>query len=296
MEFIIQQIVTGLSVGGTYALIAIGFVMIFGVLNVLNIAHSQSIMIAPVALTLLVEAGVSVPLAILAAFLITFATMLAVHAIAVRPFIKLFTKADPLTPFIATFGLTVLIENGVSAFIGSQSRSFALEMPAEVWTVAGVTLVPMQVVSLLTTVVLVSGLSWLVTKTAVGRAMRAVAENPVVAEANRISSQFIIVVTVLLAALIGSIAGILFAAESGGVAAFMGLDYGLKGMVVMIVGGVTSLTGATVAGLALGLLEAVTAGFVSSTYRDVITYGALFLVLLLRPQGLFKILSREARP
>jgi branched-chain amino acid transport system permease protein len=126
--------------------------------------------------------------------------------------------------------------------------------------------------------------------------MRSVAENRAVAEAQGISADRTTVQTVLVATFLGVVAGFLFAAGTTSVSAFVGLEYGLKGMVVMIIGGVTSLAGAVVAGLLLGVLETGITAYVSSTYQDTITFGLLFLILLIRPQGLFTILSREGRP
>jgi branched-chain amino acid transport system permease protein len=155
---------------------------------------------------------------------------------------------------------------------------------------------PLQLVSLAIAAILLLALAYLVNRTAFGRAMRAVAENRSVAEAQGISADRTTVTTVMIATLLGIVAGLLFAAGASSVSPFAGLEYGLKGMIAMVIGGVTSLAGAVVAALILGLLETGITAYISSSYQDTITFGLLFLILLVRPQGLFTIVSREGRP
>ena len=126
--------------------------------------------------------------------------------------------------------------------------------------------------------------------------MRAVAESHMVAEILGIPARRTTLIAIAIASLLGSVSGLLLAAGVGGVSPFTGLEYGLKGLVVMIIGGVSSLAGAVVVGLFVGVTEAFVTSFLSSEYRDVITYGVLFLVLLFRPQGLFAASSKEVRP
>jgi branched-chain amino acid transport system permease protein len=296
MTYFIQQLVTGLAVGGTYALVALGFVLYFGVLNILNIAHAQTLMLAPVLIVVLMQAGLAWPVALAAAVAATFVYSYLVYVIAMRPFTRPGREASYLAPFVASFGVSMLTENLASTFLGSQPLSFPLRLGADVWYVGAVAIVPMQAFALVISCVLMLALAYIVGRTAFGRGMRAVAENRAVAEAQGISADRTTVQTVLVATLLGVVAGLLFAAGTTSVSPFVGLEYGLKGMVVMIIGGVTSLAGAVVAGLLLGILETGITAYVSSTYQDTITFGLLFLILLVRPQGLFTILSREARP
>jgi branched-chain amino acid transport system permease protein len=296
MEFIIQQLVSGLAVGATYALVALGFVLIFGVLNILNIAHVQTIMIAPMALTLLVEHGMPIGLAGALSLVITALFGVVVFMLGLKPFVAPGRRSTYLAPFIASFGISMLTENLVAAQIGSEPRSFPLATQLEPWQIGQVFIVPINVINLAIVLFLLVVLALVVNRTDYGRAMRAVAENPDVAAAQGISVSRIVLVTVIGASVLGGVSGLLFAADSHIVSPFMGLDYGLKGLVVMIVGGVASPVGAVIAGLSLGVLEAVTVAYVSSVYRDVITFGLLFAVLVWRPQGLFLVASREARP
>jgi branched-chain amino acid transport system permease protein len=296
MHYLLQQLVTGLSVGGTYALVALGFVLYFGVLNILNIAHAQTLMLAPLLVVVLMQHQLAWAPALLLAVVATLVFGYVVYLVCMKPFTRAGREAGYLTPFIASFGVSMLVENLATAWLGSQPFPFPLRLDTELWRVAGIAVSPTQVISLAVTALLVGALAFVVNRTALGRAMRAVAENRSVAEAQGISADRTTVVTVLIATLLGVVAGLLFAAGTTSVSAFVGLEYGLKGLVAMIIGGVTSLTGALVAALLLGLLETGITAYVSSSYQDTITYGLLFLILLVRPQGLFAILSREGRP
>lgn len=296
MSYLIQQLVTGLAVGGTYALVALGFVLIFGVLNMLNIAHAQTLMLAPLALVLALNAGVplvlAVPLCLLATLLFSYLNYL----ISIRPFTGARQRGNYLAPFIASFGVSMAVENVLGGALGSEMRPFPLTFGSTMWSLGPINLVPMQVISLLVVGTVLAGLGWVVTRTALGRQMRAVAESHAIAEILGISAPRTTLIAIAIASLLGSVSGLLLAAGIGGVSPFTGLEYGLKGLVVMIIGGVSSLAGAVVVGLFLGVTEAFVTSFLSSEYRDVITYGVLFLVLLVRPQGLFRAASKEVRP
>ena len=297
MGYFVQQLVTGLAAGGTYALVAIGFVLVFGVSNILNIAHGETVMLAPAFFILCVQSlhvGI-VPAAVLAVAA-TVACGLLIHTLGVRPFLRKGLESEYLAPLIATFGISLLIEHGMSLLFGTQPRSFPIEIPRAVWRVGSIAFVPMQVIGLLLAAALVLALALVVTRTDFGRAMRAVAENAAVAETLGIGAARTTYVTTAVAAALGATAGLLFAAGTNSVSAFMGTEYGLKGLVVMIVGGVTSLPGAVPAGVLLGVVESLVTGFISSSYSNVITFGILVVVLLLKPQGLFASASREARP
>jgi len=296
MDFGIQQIVSGLAIGGSYSLVALGFVLTFGVLNILNIAHVQTIMIAPIALALLIAGGLAPGLAMPLSLVITVAFGGVVFVVGLRPFLAHFRPTSNLASFIASFGISLFVENLVGAQLGSDPRSFPIPMPEGLWRIGGIEVVPIDCITLAVVVIVLVALALVVNRTNFGRAMRAVAENADVAAAQGISVERTILLTVLSASLLGGISGLLFAAESYSESPFMGFDYGLKGLVAMIVGGVTSPAGAVLAGLLLGLAEAATEAYLSSTFRDVITFGLLFAVLILRPQGLFVGTTKGVRP
>ena len=297
MDFFIQLVVGGLSVGGTYALVALGFVLIFGVANVLNIAHAQSIMLAPFfVFILMTQAKLPPAVAFPLAIVLTVAIALIVYFAAIRPFLVAGRQSNYLAPFIASFGVSLFIENIFAKVFGSSSHPFPIEIERNVWRLGSIVFVPMQVISMSCVVVATLLLAWVVTRSGTGRSMRAVAENSIVAESQGISARRTIVITITIATILGALSGILFAAGNNELSPFMAMDYGLKGLVVMIIGGVTSLPGAVVAGLLLGVAEALAVGYLSSTFSMVISFGLLFVILLARPTGLFASASRESRP
>ena len=296
----IQATVTGLSTGGTYALVALGFVLIFGVANVLNIAHAETVMLAPVfAIVLVSDFGFPNPVALVAAVLLTVVAGSLIHAVAVQPFVlreRQNGKVDALAPLIATFGASLAISHAAGQYFGTSARPFTFNLASTTWNWGGVRVAPSQVVSLVVVLALTAGIGILVYRSQFGRSMRAVAENSTVAESMGIDVGRIVLLTTALAAFLGGVAGILFAAGSNSVTAYMGIAYGLKGLVVMIVGGVSSPSGAFVGGLLLGLIEAYTITYFSPTYVTVVTFGLLFLVLIARPRGLVAAAAQEARP
>ena len=297
MQFFVQQLITGLAVGGTYALVALGFVLIFGIANVLNIAHAESIMLPPFLMALLMnQGGLPASIAFVLALILTVLIAVAIYAAAIRPFLRLGQEASFLAPFIASFGISLFIENILGKVFGAETLSFPIPVPREVWRWGGIALVPMQVISMICVAATVLALRWLVIRSSFGRAMRAVAENRVVAEAQGISVRSTILLTVVVATLLGSLAGLLFAAGNNAVSPFMGMEYGLKGLIVVIIGGVTSLGGALAAGLVLGIAESMTVGYFSSAYSSVVSFGLLCAILVTRPRGLFTAASREGRP
>jgi branched-chain amino acid transport system permease protein len=296
MDFFFQQLVTGLAVGGTYALVALGFVLTFGVLNILNIAHAETIMICPFTLTALISVGVYPLPAFAIALAITVAFGVAVFLLALRPFVGPGREATHLASFIATFGICLMVENGVSAVAGSDLRSFNFPVPSMLLRVAGVQLAPMDLIIIAVVGVVLVGFAFLINYTHFGRSMRAIAENPSIVAAQGVNVNATILLTVVLASLLGGISGFLFAGEMTVVSPFMGLEFGLKGLVVMIVGGISSPLGAVVAGLLLGVIETTTVSYFSSVYRDVIAFGLLFAILLIHPEGLFSGADREGRP
>lgn len=300
MDLLIQQLVSGVAVASTYALVALGFVLIFGVANVLNVAQAQTIMLAPMFVMIGMAAWhLPAVVAVIVSIAVTLAIGVLIHVCGVQPFLSRQRKGgttEPLAPLIATFGLSILVENIFASIYGTISLKFPLSISRTVWRLGSAAITPMQVISIGASLVLMIGLGLLVMKTNLGRAMRVVAESPLTAETLGISSRFIVISVSVIAAALGAIAGLLFASGTSSVSAFMGLQFGLIGLIVMIVGGVNSIPGAVLAALLIGVVQELAAGFFSTSYNDVWTFGVLIIVLIFRPQGLLVGRSKEARP
>jgi branched-chain amino acid transport system permease protein len=300
VSFFVQQLVSGVATGGTYSLVALGFVLIFGVANILNVAQIEMVMLAP-AFALLIDQyfGGSAVFVIPVALLGTVLAGQAIHMAGVRPF-QLREKhgllVEFLAPVVATFGLSQLIEYLMAEAIGSTPRPFPFSPTLNDFQILGVSGAPMDLLTLAVTVVIVLGLVLLIWHTNFGRSMRAVADSSTVAETAGISSVRVTLYATALASLLGGVAGILFAATANSVNPFIGLSFGLKGLVVMIVGGVRSVSGAVIAGLSLGVIESMVVGYTSSAYADVVGFGALLILLMVRPQGLIAAVAGGERP
>lgn len=300
MEYVIQLLISGIAVGGTYALVALGFVLIFGVANILNIAQSETVMLGPmIALALYETWGMGVVPAYALALALTVGAGAAIHLLGVQPFLRRQSRGlrtDPLAPLIGTFGLGLAIQHITGAFVGTAPQPFPFSVRLPVWRVQGVAIDPMHVVSLAIAAALTVTLLITINRSGFGRAMRAVAENPAVAASLGVATSATTYLTTCIAAFFGAIAGLVFATATNSVNPFMGLTYGLKGLIVMIVGGVTSVPGAIVAGVVLGVIESLVTGLVSSAYRDVWAFALLIVILLFKREGLFAGVSRVGRP
>ena len=297
MEFFLQQFLIGLADGGTYALVALGFGLIFGVSHILNIAHAQTIMLAPALIVMFAMHGMGGGLAVPVAVLATVAIAVAVHFVGVQPFTSTRRRADHLAPLIATFGISMVIEYTVAKRIGTVGQPFPIDVPRKPWELPGGVLVePIGVIGIVVAALALLALVLVVGRTDFGRRMRAVAENPAVASSLGVSPTVTRVVTSAIAGLLGAGAGLIFAASTNTVHPFMGLTYGLTGLVALIVGGVSRLSGAVVAALLIGQLQAMTNGYLSGDYSVMFTFGLLIVVLLVRPQGIFAMRAQGARP
>lgn len=285
----IQTLVTGLSVGGTYALVALGLVLIFGVVNILNIGQLETVMLAPVLFVLLANAGIPVIVAISLSILLTLVASALIHVIGVRPFTartRRGQRVDYLAPLVATFGLATLIAHGMSRWVGTQPVNFPIETPQSLWYVGEVALVPMQVIDLATVSLILLIMVLVMRRSSFGLSLRVVAEGPTMADCLGINSERVALATAVVAGFLGSVAGLLLSATTNSVSAFMGLDYGLMGLVAMIVGGISSPVGAVLSGLLIGVVQAFATSIISSTLAPLIVYTLLIIILLIKPHGL----------
>lgn len=284
MTLFFQQLANGLSLGFAYALIAVGFTLVFGTLKILNFAQSAIIMLAGfVALVAVHDLGLGIVLGLVAAVLAGAALGAGLERTLIRPV----RRQSFIAPFIVTLGAAMVMEAAAKSRWGSEPHSFPSGFPTGVIELAGVRISVLQLIVAATAVVAMVALGWLVNRTRVGLQVRATAADPEMAQASGINTDRLSLGTMALAGGVGGLAGVLLAASFGIVSPFVGATYGLKGMVAMIIGGIGSLRGAVVAGVAIGVGEVMTVAYISSSWRDAIAFGALALVLLWRPSGLF---------
>jgi branched-chain amino acid transport system permease protein len=282
-----QQLVNGLSSGSIYALFAIGFTLVFGVLDRLNLAHSAVFTAAAfVGIELVVQVELPLWLALPAVFVFGALLGLLIERFAFRP---LTNRPDAhFAGLISSIALGGVFGALLLARYGPDTRRFPPEtFPSTTFEFAGARVTLLQVIILVVAFGLMIGLAYLVTSTRLGRAMRAIAENPQAARVLGINVNGVTAITFAISSALGAIAGVLFALNVNTATMGMGFAIELKGLAVIIVGGLGSLRGSLLGGLLLGVAEVFAVQYIGSSWRDAIAFALLFAILLLRPQGLF---------
>lgn len=282
-----QQLINGLSVGAVYALFAIGFTLVFGILDRLNLAHPAVFAAgALVGIELVDAAGLPIWAALPAVAVAGGLLGLLVERVAFRP---LRDRPDAhfagLIASIAVGGMLIAL---LQWRYGPDTHRFpAGAFPDQRYEVLGASVTLVQVVIGAVCVLLMVGLTLLVARSRLGRGMRAVAENPTAARVVGVNVEAVTATTFAVSAALGAVAGALFAMNVNSAQLGMGAAIELKGLAVIIVGGMGSLPGALVGGLLLGVVEVLAVAYVGSSWRDLVAFGLLFVILVLRPQGLF---------
>jgi branched-chain amino acid transport system permease protein len=298
MDIFFQQIVNGLVQGSIYALVALGYTMVYGILGLINFAHGDICMIgALAALTVaqaLAAAGLPAPLvlalAALAAVVVCCALGVSIERVAYRPL----RRAPRLAPLITAIGVSVLLQYSAALIWGKQYLSMPeLVKPSDI-AMGGVHLTDLQAFIFLLACAVMGALLWFIRSTPAGRAMRATEQNPDVAGLMGVNVNHVIALTFLLGSAIGAIAGLMVVLYYGIGHYFMGFMLGLKAFTAAVLGGIGNVAGAMVGGMLLGVVESLATGYIGdltggvlgSNYRDIFAFLVLVLVLVFRPSGL----------
>jgi branched-chain amino acid transport system permease protein len=300
METLLQQIINGLVLGSMYALVALGYTMVYGILNLINFAHGDVLMIG--ALTAYSAAGLIMKLApgLPGPVVLVLALMVAVpvccivnytiERVAYRPL----RNAPRLAPLITAIGVSILLQVAAMLIWDRNYHVFPQLLPPQGMDIAGARITVTQLMILCTTAVVLGGLMWLVHSTKLGRAMRATAENPRVAGLMGVNPNYVISATFVIGAALAAIAGVMWAMNYTVAQFAMGFMPGLKAFTAAVLGGIGNLAGAMVGGILLGLIESIGAGYLGpltggvlgSQYQDIFAFVVLICVLTLRPSGL----------
>ena len=289
---IYQQLINGIMLGASYSLVAIGYTLIFGVLNLLYFAHGEVFMVgAFVGLYVVVLANANIYVALVGAIIACGALgMLAVFA-AVRPV----SKDYPLAQLISSIGVTIVLQNMAIYIFGGQQVAFPETIKQELYRIGPVTISSVQIFILVVALMLMVFLWLFIERSKMGRAIRATAENHETAALLGVNVNRVVLVTFIIASSIAGVAGVLDGLKNSNVSPFMGLEVAVKGLVVMLLGGLGNVTGAMIAGLLLGMVEILSAAYIGTTERDFVTFAILILILLYRPSGLFGTRTIEER-
>jgi branched-chain amino acid transport system permease protein len=282
-----QQLFNALSLGCVYALFALGFTIVFGVLGVINLSHGAVFMAgAYAALNAVTKLGMPLGAAIAFAFVFSGTVGLLIDVLVLRP---LRARGAPhLIPMIATIGIGITISNLSQGLFGAENQRFPLEvLPRETLSVMGMDMTVLELGIIFTSFVLMTALLLVLKKTQLGRALRAIAESPRAAVLLGINVEGLFKLTSFVAAGLGGVAGTLIGLYSNALYPLMGQPILHKGIAVIILGGMGDIRGAMLAGLFLGFAEVLSVAYVGSNMRDAVAFGLLFFVLLIRPKGLF---------
>ena len=288
-ELFLQQILNGLTIGAVYALIALGYTMVYGIIQLINFAHGEVFMVGSyMGLTVFLLAGTigsggvgGLLLALCTAAVGCSLLGLAVERVAYRPL----RQAPKLSVLITAIGVSFFLQNAVMLGYGAQDRYVPSVLPAVHWGKA-VTVTPMQVVIFGVSLLLMVGLQGIVYGTRLGRNMRATAQDPLAARLMGISVDRVIAGTFAIGSALAGAGGVLFGVYYSTINFHDGYLIGLKAFTAAVLGGIGNLPGAMLGGLLLGLLEGLGAGYISSQWKNVVAFVVLILVLLFRPHGL----------
>jgi len=290
-----QQLVNAVSLGGVYALFALGFTLVFGVLGVVNLAHGAVFMLGAYA-SLQAVTFLKLPLsgAIVVSMLVAGTAGWLIDKVIFAPLRA--RRAPHLAPMIATIGVAICCSSVVEGFFGAENLRFpAGLLPAGALTIGVVRITWLELQIILLAFLLMTVLLWGLKRTRLGYALRGVAESTKAAALLGIDVEGLFRLTSMVASTLGGMAGVLIALYTNAVFPFMGQPMLHKGIAVVILGGMGDVRGALVGGFFLGFAEVFSVAYIGSTMRDAVAFGLLFAILLLRPQGLFgKTAERRA--
>jgi branched-chain amino acid transport system permease protein len=300
MDTLIQQIINGLVLGSMYALVALGYTMVYGIINLINFAHGEVLMVGALTswsiIGLMKDGMPGTPgyvilfVALIIACVVAAALNFVIEKVAYRPL----RNSPKLAPLITAIGMSILLQTLAMIIWKPNYKPYPTLLPSTPFNIGGAVITPTQVLILGMTAVSLAVLMWLVNSTKLGRAMRATAENPRVAALMGVKPDVVISATFLIGAVLAAIAGVMWAANYGTVQHTMGFLPGLKAFTAAVFGGIGNLAGAVVGGILLGLIESIGAGYIGSLtggvlgshYSDIFAFIVLIIMLTLRPSGL----------
>ncbi len=279
----IQQLMNGLVLGSTYALIALGYTMVYGIIELINFAHGEIYMFGAFAGLILVTV-LKVPffLAFFLAMALASLRGITVEYLAYRPL----RRSTRLAALISAIGASIFLQNLALWRMGAQPYTFPSPFEPKVYQTAFFTISRVEIIILLFSFLLMIGLSLFIQKTKIGKAMRATAQDKDTASLMGININKIITITFAIGSALGAAAGVMVGIYFRTVTPSMGLMPGLKGFVAAVLGGIGNIPGAMMGGILLGITEVMGAAYISSQYRDAVAFALLIMVLLLKPTGL----------
>lgn len=287
---LIQQIINGVSLGSIYALIALGYTMVYGIIKLINFAHGDIYMVgAYVSFFAVTMANMSIVPALLVSMIVTALLGMLVERLAYAPL----RHAPRISVLITAIGMSFLLEYGSMYFVSPTPRTFPEVVGNLAYNIGVFVINGQQLLIFAITIILMIILTYVVQKTKVGQAMRAVSFDTETAQLMGINADRIINFTFGIGSALAAAGGVLVGVYYNSIDPLMGIMPGLKAFVAAVFGGIGSIPGAMAGGILLGVIEALVSGFISSTFRDAAAFAILILVLLFRPSGIFGKTVRE---
>ncbi len=300
MQTFIQQLVNGLVLGSMYALVALGYTMVYGIVNLINFAHGDVMMVGAMTSYSVfrflhaVAPHMPWPLVLVIALVGAMVVCGTLNYLIERLAYRRLRNAPKLAPLVTAIGMSIFLETMAMVIWGRDYKVFPELFPNPVINIHGVVITPVQIAILIVTAVLLIGLTTLINHTRLGRAMRATAENPRVASLMGVNPNLVISAAFVIGAVLAAVAGIMWYANFSTANFYMGFTPGLKAFTAAVLGGIGNMGGAMVGGVLLGIIEVLGAGYIGtvthglfgSNYQDIFAFIVLILVLTLRPQGL----------
>ena len=298
LEILLQQILNGLVLGSVYALVALGYTMVYGILQLINFAHGDVLMIGAMVgvsvVILLSNSGLPGPVLLVIALLVAIPVCVLLSLFIERVAYRPLRNAPRLAPLITAIGVSIVIQTMAMIIWKPNPIVFPDLLPTVPVEFFGALLAPKQILILVVSAAMMTGLILLVNKTKLGRAMRATAENPRIAGLMGVNANQVIAATFAIGAALAAVAGVLVAMNYNIAQFSMGFIPGLKAFTAAVLGGIGNITGAVLGGLLLGVIESLgsgyvgdlTGGFLGSHYQDIFAFVVLIVVLVFRPSGI----------
>jgi len=280
----LQQVINGLMLGCTYVLVALGYTLIFGLLRLIHMAHGEVLMIGGyVALVIVAYLHGNLFLAMLGAIVITALIGITVYAASIR-YVE---KGGHLSPLVSTIGVAIVLQEIFTKIFTGEKIAFPQTLVFKNIQVGGLSFNTVQIFIIVLSFAVMFVLYRILKGTMIGKSIRAVSENTETARLLGIRVPWIVVITFALASVLAGIAGVLVGIAYHSIYPLMGIEIGLKGLAIIIIGGMGNVVGAMFSGLLVGLMEVFSVAYISSSYKDAFTFGLMVLILIWKPEGLF---------
>jgi len=286
---LVEQIINALQIGSTYAIIAIAFTLLIGVLNLLNFAVGEVFMLGSFFALTFMAIGIPFWISFILALFLSGIVSLVIYYFS----FDLLKGAPELIPLVSTLGFSILLQNAAGLIWGTERQPFPESISSQIAHFGPIAISPAQIAIFAIALLLMVSLDFFIQKTRIGRGMRAVSENPETANILGINSKLVVIISFFASGILAGASGILFSISYFTVEPMIGFHVGIKAIAAMIVGGLGNVRGAIAGGFLIGFIEIMSIQFLGSEYREIAVYALIFITLVVLPQGLMGVVRQE---